>query len=338
MCSFCGDGFAQGSEKCDPGDGGSITADDGDCPGRCRPAGGPNQCTCSGCGNGQVDWNETCDPTSPSGVQCHLGGGCTAAGEPNECQCEMVACRCWGPLRGGVLPVSNAHCYPTRGDSPSNADVYFSIAVGGTCDSPTTPDGCRASCPEGRRSMHGGYVGGSSICQGFSTNSCFSVGSVTKSHCADGIATGEKTSELPKAYCEAIANCGNGVLDPGEECDDGNNFDGAETASGPDGCDRDCTLTGCGNSIATRDELCDGIDQGGCVSLDCAPGCESGGSCDTACHEANVCGSSCNSCSSAPACREWPPGSGQHNNGECPSNWECRCPGFGGAACGCVQP
>ena len=31
-----------------------------------------------------------------------------------------------------------------------------------------------------------------------------------------------------------LPNCGDGVLDPGEECDDGNNDDG-------DGCDADCT-------------------------------------------------------------------------------------------------
>src|ERR1051325_11179479 len=34
--------------------------------------------------------------------------------------------------------------------------------------------------------------------------------------------------------------CGNGRLDPGEACDDGNNLDG-------DGCEHDCTAAVCGN-------------------------------------------------------------------------------------------
>jgi len=38
--------------------------------------------------------------------------------------------------------------------------------------------------------------------------------------------------------------CGDGVLDPGEQCDDGNAVDG-------DGCDSNCTPTGCGNGIRT---------------------------------------------------------------------------------------
>ena len=35
--------------------------------------------------------------------------------------------------------------------------------------------------------------------------------------------------------CEAEPYCGDGILDPGEECDDGNNIDG-------DGCDANCTV------------------------------------------------------------------------------------------------
>jgi len=33
--------------------------------------------------------------------------------------------------------------------------------------------------------------------------------------------------------------CGNGVIDPGEQCDDGNAING-------DACEADCTLPGCG--------------------------------------------------------------------------------------------
>ncbi len=58
--------------------------------------------------------------------------------------------------------------------------------------------------------------------------------------------------------------CGDGVLDPGERCDDGNTIDG-------DGCDHNCTLTACGNGVVTAGEACDdgnAIDGDGC-DTDC---------------------------------------------------------------------
>jgi cysteine-rich repeat protein len=54
--------------------------------------------------------------------------------------------------------------------------------------------------------------------------------------------------------------CGNGIVTAGEECDDGN------AASG-DGCDVDCTLTRCGNGIVSIGEECDdgnAVDGDGC--------------------------------------------------------------------------
>ncbi|MBI3783441.1 MAG: DUF4215 domain-containing protein [Deltaproteobacteria bacterium] len=44
--------------------------------------------------------------------------------------------------------------------------------------------------------------------------------------------------------------CGNGMLNTGEQCDDGNRVNG-------DGCDNNCTFTACGNGIVTAPEQCD---------------------------------------------------------------------------------
>jgi uncharacterized repeat protein (TIGR01451 family) len=66
--------------------------------------------------------------------------------------------------------------------------------------------------------------------------------------------------------------CGNGTLDPGEQCDDGNLVDG-------DGCDSNCTLTACGNGIVTSGEVCDDgnlIDGDGCDSNCTLTGCGNG--------------------------------------------------------------
>jgi len=47
-----------------------------------------------------------------------------------------------------------------------------------------------------------------------------------------------------------VGNCGNGILDPGEQCDDGNNIAG-------DGCGPTCHFEVCGNGILDPGEQCD---------------------------------------------------------------------------------
>ncbi len=65
---------------------------------------------------------------------------------------------------------------------------------------------------------------------------------------------------------ELPAQCGDGTLDPGEECDDGNNAAG-------DGCRGNCTLEICGDGILDPQEQCDDgndDDSDGCTN-DCTP-------------------------------------------------------------------
>ncbi len=60
----------------------------------------------------------------------------------------------------------------------------------------------------------------------------------------------------------AVAACGDGIVGPGEACDDGNATDG-------DGCDHDCSISACGNGIVAGDEECDDgntVDGDGCSS------------------------------------------------------------------------
>jgi cysteine-rich repeat protein len=53
---------------------------------------------------------------------------------------------------------------------------------------------------------------------------------------------------LSLAGCPRV-ECGNGKLEEGEECDDGNNFDG-------DGCQANCLLPACGDGVQDPGELC----------------------------------------------------------------------------------
>jgi cysteine-rich repeat protein len=65
-------------------------------------------------------------------------------------------------------------------------------------------------------------------------------------------------------------SCGNGIVDPAEQCDDDN-------LVSSDGCDANCTLTTCGNGIVTSPEQCD---DGNNVAGDgCSPICGSEGAC-----------------------------------------------------------
>lgn len=88
------------------------------------------------------------------------------------------------------------------------------------------------------------------------------------------------------AVCQIGGLCGNGVLEPGEICDDGNLIDG-------DGCEQDCTtgdvITVCGNGILEVGEACDdgnllngdGCDQTCSIEAVCGNGIiEPGEQCD----------------------------------------------------------
>jgi len=89
--------------------------------------------------------------------------------------------------------------------------------------------------------------------------------------CGDGLVEGreecdDKLNNSNSAACTQEckqATCGDGFIWAGEEtCDDSNSYDG-------DGCDSNCTPTSCGNGIITDGEECD---DGNMINTD---GCES---------------------------------------------------------------
>jgi len=73
------------------------------------------------------------------------------------------------------------------------------------------------------------------------------------------------------ALCAPVPVCGNGLIEAGEPCDDGNLVSG-------DGCENDCTLS-CGNGVTDANEECDdgnAIDDDGCDSNCTVTGCGNG--------------------------------------------------------------
>ena len=67
----------------------------------------------------------------------------------------------------------------------------------------------------------------------------------------------------------ASPTCGDGVVDPDEECDDG-----LDNGEAPDACRSTCTLPYCGDSIVDSGEACDLGVENGAPSSTCDTGCQ----------------------------------------------------------------
>jgi cysteine-rich repeat protein len=135
---------------------------------------------------------------------------------------------------GGQSPTCNANCTQAEcGDGIVNG------TAGETCDDGNLidGDGCDANC--------------------------------TPTGCGNGVVTGieECDDGGESATCDfncSFAFCGDGTPNAtaGETCDDANLVDG-------DGCDSNCTPTGCGNGIITAGEDCDDGGESATCDDDC---------------------------------------------------------------------
>ena len=181
---------------------------------------------------------------------------------------------------------------------------------GGTCNASGT---CvpAASCTDGQ--MNGTETGvdcGGSCAPARTCDT--GAGCTVPADCTSGVCSGTPMT------CQA-PDCGDGVMQAGEMCDDGNNMNGdgcddgvggtcrptgcgngvttgTETcddgnAMNGDGCDNNCTVTGCGNGVTTGTETCDDGDTmgGDGCSATCAP--EAGYTCTAA--VPSVCTATC---------------------------------------------
>jgi len=76
------------------------------------------------------------------------------------------------------------------------------------------------------------------------------VGDPGAIECATGIICPSGTSCAAVQQVCIVNNCGNGLVDTGEACDDGNIMEG-------DGCSSSCKAEGCGNNLVDPGEICD---------------------------------------------------------------------------------
>ena len=147
------------------------------------------------------------------------------------------------------------------------------VEAGEECDDGNT-DNCDA-CSNACTLVTGcgdGVVCGSEQCDDGNTTSCDGCSATctteTGLRCGDGVvnaACGEECDPPVAGRCDAqcqhIPYCGDGHVDPGEQCDDGNTND-------CDACSNNCTLvTGCGDGVKCGSEECDDgntVDCDGC--------------------------------------------------------------------------
>ncbi len=261
----CGDGAVTGSEACDdrnvtPGDGCSATCQVE--PGFGCGAGGCVVVTDGVCGDGVVNAGESCDDggTAP-------GDGCSAscALEPGfSCPSPGAPCvsteACGDGHLGSAEECDDGNTAP--GDGCSGACTLEPYSV---CTTPGQPCASTIVCGDGA-------VTGDEACDDSNTQA------------GDGCAADCKQVELgfncPTAQgvggaCQAVSvgSCGDGHLDFGEFCDDGNNDPNY-------GCANDCTVAP-GYLCSVAGQLCSRVEWcgDGKLSVQRAEVCDDGSQC-----------------------------------------------------------
>ncbi len=249
----CGDGVAGPTEQCDGTDLHGQT-----CASRGFAGGGTLSCrddctldtsACVDhlCGDGVVEPMEQCDPPDFAGQTC-LALGFPGGGELGcHADCTLDTSACVGHLCGNGVVEPTEACDPPDFGGQMCAALGFpaggSLACAPDCSAIVTVPHCSAT--------------------------------VTRTCRVDGDCP---TSETCVGGCR---QCGNGFVDPGEECDDG-----PDNGSGPDHCRIDCRRPRCGDGTVDTGETCDlgdALCRGGphdgqrcCGPADC-PGGECGG-------------------------------------------------------------
>ncbi|MBQ9816314.1 MAG: DUF4215 domain-containing protein [Proteobacteria bacterium] len=259
--AYCGDGMWQSKyEDCDDG---NTFAGDGcnnclvetgwECTGS---EGGKSTCAKEKCGNGTLDSGEECDDALHSGMclACAAKAGyvckrstpaCPTTGTGNDCKKQNRECIAISDMYGdGVLQPDFEACddgNKVSGDGCSDGKIdagYICPDVGKICVAAACGDGIRAygeECDDGNTADNDGC---SSRCQLEAGYRC----TVVKN--------GKTTCETSKGYC------GDGIVQTGETCDDGNKTSG-------DGCSSSCKVelnykcpTNKGGTCIPASELC----------------------------------------------------------------------------------
>jgi cysteine-rich repeat protein len=272
---FCGDGIVDSDEECD--DANSNNAD-----------GCSNACLQPQCGDGIVQAGEQCDDGDDI--------------DNNGCRNNCLLPRC-GDSVVQALDETLVLTSP-RITNPFGANGYV-CDDGGTCEGRTCDVLTNANAPEHgmcqalgyQKAVRVAYTGGPGAgdltlvrpynwrCAGFicsqggndfSGPGCEGVGLLSTLTCRNTFSEecdlGADNANAPDAPCRTDCQtpfCGDGIVDTGEECDDGNRVTS-------DACTNDCNVPFCGDGVVSTGEQCDDgneVDTDGCRNSCVNPVC-----------------------------------------------------------------
>lgn len=275
---LCGDGVVDSDEQCDDGN------DDPD--DACR-----NDCTLPYCGDGLLNIGEVCDDGNDDDLDAcrndctapYCGDGIVSAYERIEIVTSPVVTNPFG-VSGHVCDLG-ATCPRTScelSSVPSAAEHGICQSLGferavlatwgggeGDEDDPM-PRASNWRCDDFECGPSG-ISDSSDVCDGrqmLNTLVCIASG---QEECDLGTQNSDEVGATCRTNCTRPA-CGDGVIEAGEECDDGNRND-------DDACSNACRLARCGDGIRQPDEACDdgnGVDNDGCRNDCTLPFCGDG--------------------------------------------------------------
>jgi len=248
------------------------------------------------CGNGMVDQGETCDKAIAAGqpgacpVSCDDSVVCTAdmlVGDVDSCTAECQNDEI-------TTPANDDQCCPAGADANNDNDCPDSTLCGNgvvdgneACDNAIAagmPGACPTSCDDSDACTNDTLNGMASDCTAECANPQVTMCMDGDMCCAPGC-TNDNDDD-----CRPTNTCGNGTLDPNEECDN------AIAAGMPGACPTQCAPT---NTCETAQfagmdsdctRTCERNPITACVNGDggCAPGCTN--AMDNDCAPPNLCG------------------------------------------------
>jgi cysteine-rich repeat protein len=285
----CGDGKVSGNEKCDTaiaegasgacptscttsdpcqratlqGDGcyarcalEPVTAalsGDGCCPKGANPARDDDCKTSAACGNGVLEAGETCDPP----------GSCAPCATFACVNVEMTGAANSCNLSCKYSPVSSCQagdgCCPEGCDHAHDSDCSDqcgngTVDPGETCEPDVAGKGCPTSCDDNNPCTIDIATGNAATC-----NRACNHMKIAQAIDGDGCCpTGINANANSDSDCTPM--CGNGVTEPGEECDDGNKSD-------VDSCTSSCKMVDPVSECLKRVNLNDACSK--CVCSKC---------------------------------------------------------------------
>ena len=228
-------------------------------------------CTDKYCGNGKLDAGEECDDGNPfkaDGCEPNCTFSCVPTDPMRNCQ-SKVEC-----IASGTCNTTTHKCTPLDPKPAGTACQTSENCVEGNCIQPVCGDGIKGpneACDDGNGSNTDACTTQclpvckaatvATDCMGKTPPPCRVI-SCNGGACgtkADTTQNGASCSfNGQNGTCKdgACSNgtCGDHVLDPGEQCDDGNKVDG-------DGCDTDCLFSCAADTDCDDKNPCNGVEK-----------------------------------------------------------------------------